>query len=362
MLIATPVSATTPALWDHPGYDAERSYFNPHESAITRSTVGHLRRAWTKDLRNVEETCAYFVAPVLGAGRLFAADRDGIAAYNPGTGAVAWRFDWESGDDGTPRLAVADDTLVMAKNDCYSVSDPNGWITAIDMTGHVRWRKQMPYGIASVVVDKSTVLVSCVDVSGDAVVTAYRVRDGKVLWSKPKFSSGGVSANGLVPLHTFDPEGSARKQTIAVDITTGRARWTRPLIVEMLSASPSSDRFYGTDAAGALTALDAATGATRWSVPAAGTPSLATDGPRVYLADGHKISALAAATGRKVWSRNLTGDVAQPVLAGGLLYTGGPVLNATTGAPAGPSFPDHTIVTGGRLYQVDGPHLTAFKP
>ncbi|WP_436525524.1 outer membrane protein assembly factor BamB family protein [Actinoplanes sp. HUAS TT8] len=364
LIVVPPTSA--PALWDHPGYDAERSYFNPHESAITATTVGHLHQMWTQNLRQADDTCAEFSAPILGGGILFAADLKGVSAHNPTTGVVLWRFDWDSVEDiganGTMRMAVADDTLILSNSECEGFSGGKSRLLALDMAGHIRWQLPKVDAINSIVVDKGTVLISHVYIEGDATVLAYRVRDGKPLWSKPGYNAAEVSADGLVPLYKYDDDEETSYETAAVDITTGTARWSRPLDLRVQAASPASDRFYATDSSDALIALNAANGASLWSTPAGEYPGLAIDGPRVYVAVAHKISALAAATGRPVWSRTQPDWVSHPVVAAGLLYTGGAVLNAETGTPTAAAFPGKVIPAGGRLYQVNGPHLTAYQP
>ncbi|GIF11322.1 PQQ-binding-like beta-propeller repeat protein [Actinoplanes teichomyceticus] len=358
-----PAQAATPR-WDHPGYDAEDSWFNPHEAALTPATVGRLTRSWSVHLRHLDESCSGFSAPVLGAGRVFATDRAGVSAYRPSSGALSWRFTWEHADDNsTARLAVAGDLLILANGDCNSMSDPDGRLTALDTaTGRVRWRLEPDNPIDSVVVDKNVVLVSGTSPSDEDRVAAYRVRDGRLLWSRPRHASSGVSADGLVPLATTDGSGVPTGTTVAVDIATGAPRWSRRATWQVQAASPAADRFYVTDRSGVLLSVDARTGAVLLALPGRGTPLLATDGPRLYVADGVRLTALAAGTGRALWSYTFPGPITQPVLAGGLVYTGSRVLNASTGAPAGPTVPGGVIVTGGRLYQVNGPRLTTYLP
>ena len=76
------------------------------------------------------------------------------------------------------------------------------------------------------------------------------------------------------------------------------------------------------------------------------------------------VEALDARTGRSAWHRDLAGAVGQPLRAGGLLYTDGSVLDAATGATVTPgtAFAGHQVVTGGRLYAVNGPVLACFAP
>ncbi|GAA2693919.1 outer membrane protein assembly factor BamB family protein [Actinoplanes palleronii] len=342
-------------LWDHPGYDAEDSWFNPHESAITPATVGHLRTLWSAKLREVDESCSGFSSPVLGAGRLFATDREGVTAYDPAAGSMIWRFTWDNADDNTlPRMAVSGDLLILANGDCQSQSDPNGQLTALDTaTGRARWHISRDAPVDTVVVDKNVVLISGNSPSDDDEVAAYRVRDGHLLWRKPGFVSSGVSANGVVPL-------VGATGTTAVEIGTGKVRWSRPESWQVQAASPASDQFYATDKSGALVALDAGSGTMRWSAPGRASELVATDGHRVYLASGRVVSALAATSGNLAWSRTSPAVAGQPAVAGGVVYAGGPALSAATGVPIGRGFAGVVVPAGGRLYQVNGARLTTY--
>ena len=355
---AAPVRAAGPSGWDHPGYDAEDSYYNPGESVINASTVGGLTRRWSVALRASDGACTGPSAPVVAGGRLFATDDLGISAYQAVSGALLWRFNWDDQDDSsTPRLAVAGDNLIAANGDCHSNSDPDGMITALNVaTGAVRWHVRTDIPIFTVAVDKGVAAVSGESPSDEQATIAFRTTDGRQLWTKTDYSSSGVSANGTLLL-------TSSSATVAVAITTGATRWTKPQIWNAQSATPTSDRFL-VNAGTALASIAASTGALLWTAPGKAGALIATDGRHVYRASGKEIEALDARTGRRSWSRELTADVQQPVRAGGLLYTGGPVLNAATGVPAvpGTAFAGQQIVTGGHLYAVSGRTLSCFAP
>jgi outer membrane protein assembly factor BamB len=350
-------------IWDHPGYDAEDSHFNPRESAITASTVGHLRKSWSANLRQVDESCSGFSAPIVGGDLVYVTDREGVSGYGVDSGDLRVRFTWDDAtDNSTPRMAVAGKLLILANGGCNSQSDPDGRLTALDEFGKTRWQLRLDPPIDTVVVDKNVILTYGTSPSDVDTVAAYRVSDGRQLWHKQGYASSGVSADGLVPLQKTDGFGVPSGETIAVDIATGSVRWSQKASWQVQAASPAFGHFYAVNEAGALASLNAATGAVVWSMPGKGTPLMAVDGPRVYLAAGSTISSLDAGSGRAVWSRRLSGQVDQPVLAAGLLYTGGPVLNAATGALVGPSFPGGVVPAGAHLFQADGPHLTAYVP
>ncbi|WIM96331.1 PQQ-binding-like beta-propeller repeat protein [Actinoplanes oblitus] len=345
-------------LWDHPGYDAEDSHFNPHATI----TVGSLTKAWSANLRQVDESCSGFSAPIVAADQVFVTDREGVSSYGVDSGDLRLRFTWDDAmDNSTPRMAVAGNLLILANGGCNSQSDPDGQLTALDFYGRTRWKLRLDPPIDTVVVDKGVVLVSGWSPSDFEQVAAYRVTDGHPLWSRQGYASSGVSADGLVPLQKTDGSGVPAGETTAVDIVTGKPRWTRPASWQVAAASPAFGRFYATDTSGALAALNAGTGAVLWSTPGKATSLMATDGPRLYLAAGSAVSAVDAATGHALWSRRLPAAAVQPTLAAGLLFTGGPVLTASTGKPTGVALPGSVVAAGGLLYQVDGTHLTAYS-
>jgi outer membrane protein assembly factor BamB len=356
--LAAPAHAAGPAGWDHPGFDAEDSYYNPAESAINAGTVAHLTRRWQVPLRRHAEACGGASTPLVAAGRVFATDELGISAYESRTGALAWRYNWPDPDDAsTPDLAVAAGVLVAANNDCHSASDPDGTLTALETTtGHLRWQTKTGFPIFAAVVDKNMIVVSGESASDEQAAVAYRAADGHQAWRKPGFASSPVSADG----RTLLTKGTT---TTAVAVTTGAVLWTKPRLWQAQSATPASDRFLVTDGA-ALTAINAATGTVAWTAPGKAADLLATDGRRVYRAEDHTIEAVSAVNGRPLWSRQLAAETTQPVRAGGLLYTSGAVLNPTSGEMAAPGTPfaGKQIVTGGRLYTVNGTTLASYSP
>jgi outer membrane protein assembly factor BamB len=355
-----PISVVTSAAggWDHPGYDAEDSYYNPHESVINASSIGHLTRRWSVDLRQQDPSCAAPSAPLVAGGRVFVTDAMGISAYQVTTGHLAWHFTWEFPDDSTtPRMAVAGNVLIAANGDCHSNSDPNGAVTALNVaTGQIVWHTVTDTPVITLAVDKGVAAISGESPSDELTTIAFRATDGKVVWTKPTYSSSGVSANGRLLL----THGNA---TAAADITTGTILWTKPAVWTAQSATPASDRFVVTVGT-ALALVNASTGALVWTAPGKASDLIATDGRRVYRSAGHAVEALNAASGHLQWSRTLPAEPDQPIRAGGLLYTSGPILNAATGTVATPGTPyaGHQTITGGHLYTATDKTLSAFAP
>ena len=78
-----------------PRYDAEDSYYNPGESAVTVTTVDTLTRRWSVPLRQADPACGRPTAPlvadsrvvagrqVVTGGRLYTVTGTTLASYGP---------------------------------------------------------------------------------------------------------------------------------------------------------------------------------------------------------------------------------------------------------------------------------------
>ena len=363
-MLSLALAAGAPAAphWDHPGYDAEDSHYNPAESVVNADSIRRLAKKWQVNLRTSDASCAGFSAPVLSGGRIFTSDQLGISAYAPADGAVRWRYNWlDPMDTGTPVLAVADGLVIAAGGDCNSQSDPDGTLTALDVrTGRLRWQLNQDVPIRSVVVDKGAVVVSGSSPSDEDTVAAYAVRDGGTLWTKPKYATSGVSANGTILIRKTDGYDVPAGESAGVEIGTGRIRWTRKAAWTAQAADPGSERFYVTDRTGRLSAVRVADGMPAWTATGTVNEMIAVDRNRIYRASGTTVEALNAADGKRLWTARQPVGSRQPVVAGGLLYAGGPVLDPATGAVAGPALPGQLIIAGGRLHQVKDTALTVF--
>ncbi|MBB4696297.1 outer membrane protein assembly factor BamB family protein [Paractinoplanes abujensis] len=353
LLIPAPAVAANPG-WEHPGYDAEDSFYNPNESKINASTVGTLTRRWSVALRRQEEpSCSGPSAPVVAGGSVLATDEKGISSYSALTGRLTWSFDWtDPGDSHTPSIAVSDGVVVLGSGGCNSASDPDGRLVALDLTsGRVKWRHELDPPVGSFVVDRGMIVVSGESSSDEAVTVGYRAADGRAMWQKPGYESSSVSSAGRILV-------TKGRSTSAISVTTGAVIWTQPVSLYAESATPT--RFLVTDAA-TLRLVDAATGALLWVATGQQSKLLATDGRRIYRAANRTVSALDLRDGRTIWTRTLPVPASQPVRAGGLLYTGNAVLSAASGAVV-KRHDGASVVIGGHLYSVADGRLAAYAP
>ncbi|MBM2617088.1 PQQ-binding-like beta-propeller repeat protein [Actinoplanes sp. LDG1-06] len=350
-LALTPVP---PVGWEHAGYDAEDSFYNPAESQINAGTIGKLASRWSVPLRRQEPTCGGPSAPLVAGGMVVATDGRGVSGYRAADGRLAWSFDWDDPEDSTvPSMAVSGGVVVLGNGDCHSASDPNGRLVGLDLrTGSRRWKLDLDMPVNSFVVDRGVAIVSGSSESDETATVAYRATDGREVWRKRGFESSSASSAGRILL-------TRGGSTSAVSVTSGSVIWTKPRSLYAESATPT--RFLVTDGV-ALTLVDAASGAPLWTAPGRQSKFLATDGRRVYRAVNRTVSALDIRDARVVWTRTLPVVATQPVRAGGLLYTGGPVLSAASGAVVAPHRRGPQVVTGGHLYAVEGNRLAAYAP
>ncbi|WP_229067590.1 PQQ-binding-like beta-propeller repeat protein [Actinoplanes sp. DH11] len=360
---AVPVSAAAPAPgWEHPGHGPGDSYYNAAETVINEGSVKRLTTRWSVRLRHSYESCSGWSAPLVTGGRVIVADQLGIAAHKAEGGAVSWRFNWDDKmDNETPVLAVSDGLLIAANGDCNSQSDPDGRLTAIDVaTGAVRWRLDPDMPNYSVVVDRGVVVVSGWSQSDEEAVVAYRAGDGGEIWRKPGWSSSGVSARGAVIMRKTDGYGQSDGGTSAVDVVTGKVRWSR--LENWIAEAAIGDRVYVSDERKNLIAADATDGAVVWTAAGKASSMIAVDGRRVYRAGGRDLEALDDRTGRRIWTHRFKRDAAQPVRAGGLVHAGGPVLRAADGTAVGPSITGQVVVADGAVVRVDEGTLLLSDP
>jgi outer membrane protein assembly factor BamB len=366
VLAAGPARAAT-GDWAQAGYGPANTAYNPAESVINAGSIKKLKKRWSVTPAAADTSCVGQTPPVVAGGRMFLPDGDGVSAYAVATGKRLWHAPKAFDEGHGPQLAVSGDTLIGVTNFCFSTSDSNGDMVALDVkTGRKRWSAARDTPYDNVVVDAGLVIASGSEFAADfAAVTAYRIADGSVKWERTEVSADhGVSAGGRLLLTRAGGTGS-----VAVAAATGAQLWTTSKVWSVRGANPAGDRFYATDPKGRLTSIAAATGAVGWIVP---DGLVTNDGRQVFVARGTVLTCYAAATGKKKWSRNLGGAVGRPIRAGGLVYAvvdGRPlaILAAATGATAASGAPyagafGHPVATGGRLYITDGTTLRSYTP
>ncbi|MEU8109407.1 PQQ-binding-like beta-propeller repeat protein [Nonomuraea muscovyensis] len=153
-----------------------------------------------------------------------------------------------------------------------------------------------------------------------AVVPGDRPRH--VRWS---FPADGSVDDDLVLAGRTVYAGSADGNVYALDAASGAVRWSHQTGGDVSSTSVSGGAVYAHNSTGRIVSLDAASGRLRWSRRVAGSNGVVLAEGTVYACgDNSEIVALDAATGRPRWRARLGGDVrfATPSVAGGTVHVG----------------------------------------
>lgn len=198
-----------------------------------------------------------------------------------------------------------------------------GWAAAATDAGAVRWKARLP-NLAAAFVGAAPLQVGGVAFFGYGnVLYALRARDGRQVWKRAFPAKGGSpteTVSGLWAWHGslivlagpfgLGGTGGAADQLFALSPATGAVRWSLELTTQGLYGSvarTSNGVLVGITRPGALKAVDLSTGRLLWSRPLA--PDQESDGP---VASGTVIATAArgtvtgfdARTGRVLWTRH----------------------------------------------------------
>lgn len=360
-------ASTPPSDWPQPDADAAHSRANLNERALSPTTalsaVFDLAIALppNPDPLNEFDLCQPQVhpTPAVTATRFFTAYGNAVAQFDLATGARLWRQQVRQipEREATHLVLSYGSRVYAAMTDCSSESDPTMRLDAYDAaTGQRLWEQRGFVGWSDVVAAGQRLVMSGYTVYGNSV-NVLDAATGTTVWSRTDPLS--CTANALVVRRSVimavcDEERFALQ---ARRLSDGALLWSRTG-----AWTPERGDRAGYDGqlvmavspSGRLTALDAATGATRWSTSLA-SQSLAVDNYRVYARCGDAVCALSRGNGALLWTGPaVPGDV---VVANGVLYlANGQVMRASTGAVLGRLWDDdHRLlaVAGGRVVASD---------
>ncbi|MCZ7526383.1 MAG: PQQ-binding-like beta-propeller repeat protein [Acidimicrobiia bacterium] len=205
-------------------------------------------------------------------------------------------------------------------------------------------------GLALLVAGCSATSATSIHIGPSHLGTQYEpglTRALVVRWTAtfPGPPSYALAADGRVFV-TAPREGAAGTALHALDAASGAARWTADLGASPFAAATLDGlRVVVATGDGTLLALDAATGAPRWQVALGGEVSAPPTalGGTVYVEVGDgagagTLQARSAATGALVWSRPVPGAGSTPAVAGDTVYVAyrcgvTHALDRSTGAP-----------------------------
>lgn len=335
--------------WQH---DPLGSRYNAAEHRITPANVDGLRLKWA--FAYPQQAGTPRSQPAVADGTVYFGGPDGrMYARDARTGAARWSFDLASVGTGATQVQ---DGPAVARGKVY-FGDTRGYLYAVDRrTGRLAWSRRLDTTELALVTSSPIVFGGRVYVgvsSGENVlgknhacctfrghVDALDADTGRPVWryhtvpparrdgswpnGLPRYapSGGGVwsspaidPATGTLYVGTgqnYTGSGGHFDSVLALDIATGRPRWTRKMTdvdtwrAECDSASPEDQAYCPNLPDG--TALDFDLGA---------APNLFTAGGRRLVGIGQKVGVyhvLDARTGRIVWQRQLS----TPMPGGGL--------------------------------------------
>ncbi|HEY8437700.1 MAG TPA: PQQ-binding-like beta-propeller repeat protein [Candidatus Limnocylindrales bacterium] len=240
--------------------------------------------------------------PLAADGRLYLADENGtILAIDPSkAGAPLWQSARKY--PATTEMMSVDGSLFFGTGD--------GLVVALDATsGAERWTvKAAPNGHA--VHNPAFADGYLFAGTAGAGFVAVDVAAHKVAWTGDLHGddTGTASAaNGIAYIAT--PADATKGTLHAFDARTGKELWTGPS--PMLTTPNVIDGVaYTSTMAGLVDALDASTGALRWSVQLSGKiRPMAVVGTTLYLSADteQRVYAIEATTGRKLWQFDVDG-------------------------------------------------------
>ncbi|MEV5829168.1 PQQ-binding-like beta-propeller repeat protein [Spirillospora sp. NPDC052242] len=283
---------------------------------------------------------------------------DDVRGYSLDTGRQTW--------SETGRMVAGPDLI-------YTLPGSRGTVVAMDDARTVKWTYEPPakYRYPELMAPANGLLA----LIGDRTITGLDPATGRPLWTREWPQASSVTRYGIqgrtLLAGTIKEGGESRH--LALDITTGAVRWSRPLETMLLMPRDGDLIFAGSSrttldalstgtgrkvwsadlpdaaqdsddedalllnvrAANGLVyvngptvyALDPSTGRPRWtytpSSPGGQTRPFLANGKYVYIMDAPRLVALDARTGRRVWSADTPVSGTAPlVTAGGLICTG----------------------------------------
>ncbi|MGZ6976495.1 MAG: outer membrane protein assembly factor BamB family protein [Acidimicrobiia bacterium] len=336
--------------------------YNPGEFEISPANVSTLVAQWSRGVS--------WTAPNVGSSAPIVRSGDDLVVASPGhsrvldaeTGAVR-RAIGSAGDDSA---AVTEGRVVFTG----PTSFPGSYVSSFDLaTGNLVWSSQAEFAATAPVVARGFIYVNSEGTVGahSGVIWAYRASDGVKLWA-----TGGCCAPFLAPgvangtLYFTQVNQGSPNLLRALDASTGAPRWSVPAPTRCAQTSPiiAGGRLYVSGST-----FDAATGAHLWDWPVCPATALATVSSTTVYVPYHptptttELSAFDASTGAVRWSipwgENAHGVPSAPAVANGLLFAadGSRVIaaDAATGerlweSRASTGVYDEPIVSDGFVY------------
>ncbi|MFG1625920.1 PQQ-binding-like beta-propeller repeat protein [Kribbella sp. NPDC049227] len=359
-----PASAVATGDWTQFRNGPAHQGVNTAETALSVSTVGGLRQQWVTKIGG-----SVWSSPATADGRVYVGGLDGrLHALDAATGQQLWAKPDSAltGDWTFTSPAIGNGVVYLG------INRPAAEIWAFDaVTGATRWRTGASVsningspvvagGVVYAATTEDQVLAldaatgariwdakpnggrgsgfySSPTVAGGKVfaaslnqqVYALDAATGAVRWS---FPTGGHNSSTPAVVDGTVYFGSRDGNVYAVDAETGVQRWKVRYGTNILASFQSSPAvvngtvYIGTNNDRRVLALDAATGAIKWSFRTGGvvmSSPVVANGVVYVGSDDRSVYALRATNGQRLWSARLSGAVdSGPAVAQGKVYAG----------------------------------------
>ena len=294
------------------------------------------QRVWTASVAGSSPRQRLAAAPVIGGGRLFVMDTDGVVhAFDAKTGKAQWSTPFRIKGDSA--AAVFGGGASYDSNRVY-VTTGLGEVAALDAaTGNQVWRVK-PAGPlrGSPVIAFNAVYA----MTQDNQLVALDVADGAVLWTvSASVGQSGVFGVGAPAVGQGTVvAGFSTGELVAYRYENGRTLWSDALARTSLSttvgvltdidADPIVDRgrVYALGQGGRMAAYELVTGQRVWELNLAGISTPAVAGEWIFtLTDDAKLLCIARGSGKARWSTQLPHYQNEKKRKNAIFWTG-PVL------------------------------------
>ncbi|WP_323037303.1 PQQ-binding-like beta-propeller repeat protein [Pararhodobacter sp.] len=294
--------------------------------------------------------------PVVAGNRIFTLDANTRVQATSTAGAALWSVDLRPARGA--RGSASGGALAVSGNRLF-VASAYAFVAALDIeTGAELWRVDFDSPLTgSPAVHGDMVYVSAID----STLTALDAATGRIQWTLPGTATLSTVARGSAPAIAGDlvifPTQAG--ELTAVRRANGARTWTSAAVgrrtgsalatISAITGDPVADgnRIYAANQSGRTFAMDAATGATIWSIEeGAYGPVWPVGGSVFFISDQNRLMRVDARDGSTIWAQDLP------------LYTTERVRRRLG------IFPQHgPILAGGRLWVASGNgELRGFDP
>lgn len=241
-----------------------------HDDRVFGLTIATRQEAWSTPADR------FGVRTVLFGETLFVTRPDGgVEALDAATGAPQWRATVANipVDGRLDGLTVVDGALLLTISEAAYTQVPSSVLALSSQDGAELWRTTDPDGGGFVVraADRDTAYITA---DSGRSLSAVSVQDGATRWSAAPgagsaFTAGAITDSALIVAERRGSDPGATASLAAFDLATGVETW-RFAIDGTTASTPIilGDAVYAAATGGDLMyAVDAATGAERWSRP-----------------------------------------------------------------------------------------------